>query len=607
MIFWASTSMIALCFVVLPITFNLVEVFVHCHGARQAQLPWASVNSAELLAAQATAGRHCQSFEPESSRCHVEKHWPSLIGRSVFTRTLFVSPYTALTKLRHHDHSKSPHPIVPTSSPGSGALWTAGKRSSRLLLRFSDANSNSTQIAGSNCRKSRNHQASLTTRSNTPRLFASRSSSLLPRIISSSAPSGGVSSPNSNPVGMGSDSEIPNKWLDTPLPVHPSLLRGQLPNGLRYVILPHGHPAGRFEAYLEIFAGSADELDHQQGMAHMCEHICYMGSSKRDAILRKSVHTNAYTDFHHTVFYASCPTVEEAVSAQTIDMLPRSLDALYDVLESPTQFHKDRLDKERAAVLSEASMVNTVEYRHECQTLSLLHRENRLCKRFPIGVLELLKKWSVEDVRCFHRTHYRPDNAIIYVVGDVSPLDAELSISNKFGKMERKLDLSNAAAYKQLYKHTQKTRSIYFPPVIHDWQQTREQPTSSTTSEDASESTHRSGQIRSSSNLLVWRHSLLKSFSLCFLLKRPIKPLQTLNDYKRLTLKKIVMQGLSARLNIYARGEGAYNFVEMSDGDSTREACRVTALDIQAAPNKWRDATILALKTVRSILCMLVP
>eukprot|EP00921_Rhytidocystis_pertsovi_P016052 GHVQ01025373.1.p1 GENE.GHVQ01025373.1~~GHVQ01025373.1.p1 ORF type:complete len:960 (+),score=158.95 GHVQ01025373.1:1846-4725(+) len=52
-------------------------------------------------------------------------------------------------------------------------------------------------------------------------------------------------------------------------------------------------------------------------------------------------------------------------------------------------------------------------------------------------------------------------------------------------------------------------------------------------------------------------------------------------------------------LYIYSRGEGAYNFVEMSDGDSTREACRVTALDIQAAPNKWRDATILALKTVR--------
>lgn len=31
----------------------------------------------------------------------------------------------------------------------------------------------------------------------------------------------------------------------------------------------------------QVFAGSADELEHQQGMAHLVEHVAYMGSRKR--------------------------------------------------------------------------------------------------------------------------------------------------------------------------------------------------------------------------------------------------------------------------------------------------------------------------------------
>jgi predicted Zn-dependent peptidase len=65
------------------------------------------------------------------------------------------------------------------------------------------------------------------------------------------------------------------------LPEHPGLKKGRLSNGLRYAILSNAAPAGRFDAYLEIFAGSADELDSQQGMAHIVEHISYMGSRKR--------------------------------------------------------------------------------------------------------------------------------------------------------------------------------------------------------------------------------------------------------------------------------------------------------------------------------------
>ena len=45
----------------------------------------------------------------------------------------------------------------------------------------------------------------------------------------------------------------------------------------------------------------------------------------------------------------------------------------------------NRIEKERRAVLAEAQMMNTIEYRVDCQLLQYLHEENALGSRFPIG------------------------------------------------------------------------------------------------------------------------------------------------------------------------------------------------------------------------------
>ena len=43
--------------------------------------------------------------------------------------------------------------------------------------------------------------------------------------------------------------------LDRQLEQHKDLVQGELPNGLKYVILPNQVPPERFEAHLEICAG----------------------------------------------------------------------------------------------------------------------------------------------------------------------------------------------------------------------------------------------------------------------------------------------------------------------------------------------------------------
>lgn len=157
----------------------------------------------------------------------------------------------------------------------------------------------------------------------------------------------------------------PMDFSKIPLPPHPLLHRGQLANGLRYVVLPNAKPPSRFEAHLEIHAGSVDEEEDEQGLAHLVEHVVYMGSRKRERLLgapprgrshdasappqaqtadspcsppqsqifasaiRRWDHpppaplqtadapaaflagtgsrSNAYTDFHHTVFHVHSP------------------------------------------------------------------------------------------------------------------------------------------------------------------------------------------------------------------------------------------------------------------------------------------------------------
>lgn len=219
----------------------------------------------------------------------------------------------------------------------------------------------------------------------------------------------------------------------------------------------------------------ADELEPQQGIAHLTEHVAYMGSRKRERLFGTGSQTNAYTDFHHTVFYAACPVVTPRGNQP---MLPMALDALVDVMEARVE--SQRLEKERAAVLSEMTMVNTIEYRVECQILSTLHRENRLAKRFPIGKESLIRSWTPDDVRTWHRTHYRPDNVLLYLVGDINPDEAEKVIKEKFGHVSAEKQASeikipeikkeaSALADAIVAGTVKSVESWHYPPVRHDW------------------------------------------------------------------------------------------------------------------------------------------
>jgi len=83
---------------------------------------------------------------------------------------------------------------------------------------------------------------------------------------------------------------------------------------------------GRFEAHMEMHVGSVDEEEHEQGIAHMIEHVAFLGSKKREKLLGTGARSNAYTDFHHTVFHVHSPvTTQVAVLKISLFLLTQLL------------------------------------------------------------------------------------------------------------------------------------------------------------------------------------------------------------------------------------------------------------------------------------------
>jgi len=76
-----------------------------------------------------------------------------------------------------------------------------------------------------------------------------------------------------------------------------------------YILFEFGNVFNaRFEAHMEVHVGSIDEEEDEQGIAHMIEHVAFLGSKKREKLLGTGARSNAYTDFHHTVFHIHSPT-----------------------------------------------------------------------------------------------------------------------------------------------------------------------------------------------------------------------------------------------------------------------------------------------------------
>ena len=229
-----------------------------------------------------------------------------------------------------------------------------------------------------------------------------------------------------------------NIWPQTyaaGLPPDPAMRFGALPNGMRYVVMRNATPAGQSSFRLRINAGSIDETDDQQGLAHFLEHMAFDGSThvpngEMIKILERhglafGADTNASTSWEETVYKLDPPKSDE-------DTLDASLMLLRETASELT-LDQSAIDKERGVVLSEERLRDTPGYRVLKQNMQFTLQGQLAARRFPIGLVDVIRSATHDQIADFYRKYYRPQRAVLVAVGDFDPDEMVAKIKARFG------------------------------------------------------------------------------------------------------------------------------------------------------------------------------
>ena len=185
-----------------------------------------------------------------------------------------------------------------------------------------------------------------------------------------------------------------------------------LANGLRII----HQPSFSDVAYcgFAVDAGTRDELENEQGMAHFVEHLIFKGTQKRKAwhILNRMENVggdlNAYTNKEETVIY----------SAFLTEHFGRAFELLADIVFHST-FPQREIEKETEVIIDEIQS-----YEDTPSELIFDDFEDLIFRGHPLGLNilgnpELLKTFHSEDAAAFTSRFYHPGNMVFFVWGNL--------------------------------------------------------------------------------------------------------------------------------------------------------------------------------------------
>ena len=194
-----------------------------------------------------------------------------------------------------------------------------------------------------------------------------------------------------------------------------------LPNGMRILsAVDRSSPTVAIQVWYHV--GSKDDPEGRSGFAHLFEHIMFKATKNMKSEMMDRLtedvggFNNAFTNPDVTVYYEVVP------SHYLETLLWAEADRLSGLTVDDSNFKSERSvvqEEYRQSYL--APPYGMLYYLIEQQSFTA-----HPYKRPTIGSIEDLDAASIENVRAFHSTFYRPDNATLIVVGDFDPkqLDA---------------------------------------------------------------------------------------------------------------------------------------------------------------------------------------
>ncbi len=227
-------------------------------------------------------------------------------------------------------------------------------------------------------------------------------------------------------------SEMPN--ASRTLAPDPAVRRGVLPNGLRYLVMHNATPVGALSIRLGIDTGSFEENDNERGVAHFIEHMAFNGTrhfaeGKLDgefahAGVAFGRDLNASTGMFETNYRIDFSHIEPA----RVDMALTWLRDIGDGMD----LDDAAVARERGVILSEreARLGPQLEVYEAVQAFQRPGQRSTL--RSPIGTVASVSTMTGARLRGFYDRWYRPENAVVVIVGDEPAEELEAKVKATF-------------------------------------------------------------------------------------------------------------------------------------------------------------------------------
>lgn len=244
---------------------------------------------------------------------------------------------------------------------------------------------------------------------------------------------------------------------------------GKLPNGLTYYIRHNEYPKGQADFYIAQRVGSINEEDHQRGLAHFLEHMCFNGSTHfpgnslikylESVGVKFGQNLNAYTAVDQTVYNINnVPVAREGVQDSCLLVLH---DWANDLLLLPEEIDAERKvihEEWRSRMVGQSRIVESL--------LPTIYPGDRYGYRYPIGLMEVVDNFEPQALRDYYEKWYRPDLQGIIVVGDI---DVD-RIENKIKEMFSDIEMPQNPAERVYFPVSDTGGTIY--AIGHDPEQT---------------------------------------------------------------------------------------------------------------------------------------
>ena len=183
------------------------------------------------------------------------------------------------------------------------------------------------------------------------------------------------------------------------------------------------------------------EEDHQQGLAHLIEHMAFNGSknfpkNEIDNYLSSigvnlGSHFNATAGYFATNYFFEIPLDKE-------ENLEKGIQILSDIAGN-LDLKGDQFEKERKIVEEEWRKDAGEDNTFLKKFFKFLHKDSLLLKRRPIGKIEIIQNFKYQDAIDFYEKWYQPQIMAVYAIGDIEEKQVENLIKKNFNYLKKQI------------------------------------------------------------------------------------------------------------------------------------------------------------------------